>query len=92
MLVTTDDYFATYDAQPIAPDVTNLTLRVRAQDPHRADELVASIRSFMAEDISACERMQTGASSPEFGVGPLASSHEAPIMRFHSSLRHAMGT
>jgi choline monooxygenase len=90
MLVTTDDYFATYDAQPIAPDVTNLTLRVRAQDPARANELVASIRSFMAEDVSACERMQAGASSPEFGIGALAQSLEAPIVRFHSSLRRAM--
>jgi phenylpropionate dioxygenase-like ring-hydroxylating dioxygenase large terminal subunit len=92
MLVTTDEYFATYDAQPIGPDATKLTLRVRAQDPGRADELVASIRAFMAEDVAACERMQTGASSPAFGVGPLAHSHEAPIMRFHSSLRHAMST
>jgi phenylpropionate dioxygenase-like ring-hydroxylating dioxygenase large terminal subunit len=90
MLVTTDDYFATYDAQPIAPDRTNLTLRVRAQDPDRADDLVASIRSFMAEDVAACERMQAGASSPAFDVGALARSHETPIVRFHSSLRRAM--
>jgi choline monooxygenase len=90
MLVTTDDYFATYDAQPISPDCTSLTLRVRAQDPGRAEALVTSIRSFMAEDVAACERMQAGASSPAFGVGALARSHEAPIIRFHSSLRRAM--
>jgi choline monooxygenase len=92
MLVTTDDYFATYDAQPVAPDVTRLTLRVRAPDASRANDLLASIRSFMAEDVSACERMQAGASSPEFGLGPLAQSHEAPIMRFHESLRRTMVT
>jgi choline monooxygenase len=92
MLVTTDDYFATYDAQPIGPDSTNLTLRVRARDSCDADALVTSIRSFMAEDVSACERMQTGASSPHFDVGPTAKSHEAPIMRFHESLRRRMFT
>jgi phenylpropionate dioxygenase-like ring-hydroxylating dioxygenase large terminal subunit len=90
MLVTTDHYFATYDAQPITPDRTNLTLRVRAVDQAAADGLVASIRSFMSEDVAACERMQAGASSPHFGVGGTARSHEAPILRFHSSLRRRM--
>jgi Rieske 2Fe-2S family protein len=90
MLVTTDHYFATYDAQPIAPDRTNLTLRVRAVDESAASGLVTSIRSFMAEDVAACERMQVGASSPHFGVGATAHSHEAPILGFHSSLRRRM--
>ena len=92
MLVTTDDYFATYDAQPIGPDSTSLTLRVRARDASDADALVASIRSFMSEDVAACERMQLGASSPHFEVGPTARSHETPVMRFHSSLRRWMFT
>jgi phenylpropionate dioxygenase-like ring-hydroxylating dioxygenase large terminal subunit len=92
MLVTTDHYFATYDAQPITPDRTNLTLRVRAEGHADADALVASIRSFMSEDIDACERMQAGASSPRFSVGPIAREHEDPILRFHSSLRRWMLT
>jgi choline monooxygenase len=90
MLVTTDDYFATYDAQPVGPASTSLTLRVRACDTSDADALVTSIRSFMAEDVAACERMQTGATSPHFDVGPTAKSHETPIKRFHSSLRRWM--
>jgi choline monooxygenase len=90
MLVTTDSYFATYDAQPIAPDRTRLTLRVRADADADAEELVRSIRSFMAEDVTACERMQAGASSPQFGVGPTALSHEEPILGFHLSLRRWM--
>jgi choline monooxygenase len=90
MLVTTDHYFATYDAQPIAPDRTSLTLRVRAEAGADADDLVQSIRSFMSEDVAACERMQAGASSPRFGVGPTAMTHEDPIFRFHSSLRRWM--
>jgi choline monooxygenase len=90
MLVTTDHYFATYDAQPIAADRTRLTLRVRSDSKAEADGLVQSIRSFMSEDVSACERMQAGASSPQFGVGATAVSHEDPILRFHSSLRRWM--
>jgi len=86
MLVTTDEYFASYDAVPVAPDRTILTLRVRSSDDADADALVDSIRSFMAEDIAACERMQRGAASPFFGVGALASTHEEPIRRFHASL------
>ena len=90
MLVTTDDYFATYDAQPIDAGRTRLTLRVRAGDPAKAGALVESIRSFMAEDVQACEQMQIGASSPVFGVGATARSHEEPLLRFHASLRRWM--
>jgi phenylpropionate dioxygenase-like ring-hydroxylating dioxygenase large terminal subunit len=90
MLVTTDEYFATYDATPVAPDRTVLTLRVRSNVNADADALVASIRSFMAEDVAACERMQQGAASPTFGVGALASTHEEPIRRFHASLLRAV--
>ena len=90
MLVTTDEYFASYDAVPVAADRTVLTLRVRSSDDCDADALVASIRSFMAEDVTACERMQQGAASPWFGVGALASTHEDPIRRFHASLLRAV--
>jgi phenylpropionate dioxygenase-like ring-hydroxylating dioxygenase large terminal subunit len=90
MLVTTDEYFATYDAEPVAPGRTALTLRVRSTAEADADALVASIRSFMAEDVTACERMQQGAASPWFGVGALASTHEEPIRRFHASLLRAV--
>jgi choline monooxygenase len=90
MLVTTDDYFATYDAAPISPGRTLLTLRVRGTDESDPDGLVESIRSFMAEDVGACERMQDAATSLQFGVGPTAITHEEPIRRFHASLRRAM--
>jgi phenylpropionate dioxygenase-like ring-hydroxylating dioxygenase large terminal subunit len=90
MLVTTDHYFATYDAQPINPSRTRLTLRVRSVEDADSRLLVKSIRSFMSEDVSACERMQLAASSFKFDVGPTAISHEAPILRFHSSLRKWM--
>ena len=86
MLVTTDDYFATYDATPLGPGRTVLTLRVRAPEGADGAALVAAVRSFMSEDVDACERMQRGASSPHFTVGALASTHEEPIRRFHRSL------
>lgn len=86
MLVTTDDYFASYDAVAVAPDRTRLTLRVRAPADADADALVASIRSFMAEDVAACERMQQGTASPWFGVAALATTHEEPIRRFHAAI------
>jgi phenylpropionate dioxygenase-like ring-hydroxylating dioxygenase large terminal subunit len=92
MLVSTDAYFATYDAAPLAPDRTLLTLRVWAAEGADADVLVASIRSFMAEDVEACERMQRGAASPHFGVGALARTHEEPIRRFHASLLRWIST
>jgi phenylpropionate dioxygenase-like ring-hydroxylating dioxygenase large terminal subunit len=90
MLVTTDEYFGTYDAAPVAPGRTVLTLRVRSTADADGDALVASIRSFMAEDVAACERMQQGAASPHFGVGALASVHEEPIRRFHANLLRAV--
>ena len=90
MLVTTDDYFATYDAQPIDAARTRLTLRVRAEDPAKAGALVESIRSFLSEDVAACEQMQIGASSPAFDVGATALTHEEPLLRFHASLRRWM--
>jgi phenylpropionate dioxygenase-like ring-hydroxylating dioxygenase large terminal subunit len=92
MLVTTDHYLATYDATPLGPDRTRLTLRVRATDGADPDGLVESIRSFMSEDVGACERMQEAATSPYFSVGPTASAHEEPIRRFHASLRRWMTT
>ncbi|HWE69275.1 MAG TPA: aromatic ring-hydroxylating dioxygenase subunit alpha [Acidimicrobiales bacterium] len=86
MLVTTGSYFATYDAVPLAPDRTRLTLRVRSTPGADAEGLVASIRSFMAEDVTICERLQSGVGSSRFGLGPLARSHERPIHGFHQAL------
>jgi phenylpropionate dioxygenase-like ring-hydroxylating dioxygenase large terminal subunit len=90
MIVTTGDYLATYDARPLAPDRTALTLRVRSTPDADADQLVASIRSFLAEDVVVCEGLQAAAGSPAFAVGPLARDHEAPIRRFHRILRREL--
>lgn len=90
MIVTTGSYFATYDAVPIAPDRTSLTLRVRATPDADAGHLVGAIRSFMAEDVEVCEALQRSTGSPAYGLGPLASSHEEPVRHFHAALRDAL--
>ena len=86
MLVTSDRYFATYDAVPVSPIRTRLTLRVRSMPDADGESLVASVRSFLAEDISICERLQQAVGSISFGLGPLAQTHEAPIVRFHQAI------
>jgi nitrite reductase/ring-hydroxylating ferredoxin subunit len=67
MMVSTGDYFATYDASPLSA-------------------LVEAIRSFMAEDIECCRRLQAATHSPAFELGPLSEHHEEPIRRFHAAL------
>jgi phenylpropionate dioxygenase-like ring-hydroxylating dioxygenase large terminal subunit len=86
MIVTTGDFFATYDAVPVAPDRTRLTLRVRSAPGADGESFIEEVRSFMAEDIEICERLQEATGSPFFEVGPTAATHEEPIRRFHASL------
>ena len=86
MLVTTGSYFVSYDATPVAPDETVLTLRVWSHHDADSDALVDSVRSFMAEDVEVCELLQKGAGSSRFATGPLAATHEAPIRQFHRDL------
>jgi choline monooxygenase len=90
MIVTAGDYLATYDAVPLAPDRTVLTLRVRSIPSADGDALVAGIRSFLTEDTTGCERLQSVTGSPRFGLGPLASDHETPLRCFHDALRARM--
>jgi choline monooxygenase len=86
MIVTCGAYLATYDAVPLAPDRTRLTLRIRACAGADGDALVAQVRSFLSEDVIACEALQAATGSPDFGFGPLAQHHEAPIATFHQAM------
>jgi hypothetical protein len=90
MIVTTPSYFATYDAQPLSAGRTKLTLRVRAPEGSDPEPLVDDVRSFMAEDVDGCRRLQEATASPLFEIGPLAAEHEEPIRRFHASLRRSL--
>lgn len=86
MLVTTGHYFASYDAVPLSPSTTQLTLRVRSTADADAPNLVAGIRSFMAEDVAMCESLQVASTSARFGLGPLARTHEQPVRAFHAAV------
>jgi phenylpropionate dioxygenase-like ring-hydroxylating dioxygenase large terminal subunit len=90
MLVTTSEYLATYDARPAGPGRTDMTLRIRSTPGCDAGRLVASVRSFLAEDVKACESMQRATRSPFYQVGPTAVHHEQPVRIFHSLLRAKM--
>ena len=91
MVATAAEFFATYQAVPLAADRTRIELRVRAEPSADAGALLAATRSFIEEDIGACERVQAGLGSPGFAVGPLATEHEAPITHFHECVLGALG-
>jgi Rieske 2Fe-2S family protein len=82
-------FFMTYQCLPRGPRHTTIDLRVRAEPggDHDVDAFVAMVSTVLhAEDGLACERIQAAVRSPRFAVGPLASSHELPITRFHERL------
>ena len=87
MIITSSNYFATYDAVPIAPNETRLTLRIRAVKDADATEIMTSIDSFLSEDLFVGERLQRACTAPAFSLGPLAVDHEAPVRHLHACLR-----
>jgi choline monooxygenase len=90
LMATAAEFFATYVARPIAPDRTEIELRVRAEPDADPAALVGALRSFIDEDVAACEAVQRGVRSPWFEVGPTARDHEAPIARFHRHVLEAL--
>lgn len=85
------EFVISYAIVPEAPDRSRVELRVRAEPGADAAGLLAAARSFIDEDISACERIQGALASPWFAVGPLARDHEAPIVAFQRNLLDALG-
>ncbi len=85
------EFVITYAVVPEAPDRSRIELRVRAEPGADAAGLLAAARSFIDEDVAACERIQAALASPWFRVGPLAREHEAPIAAFHRNLLDALG-
>ncbi|MEA2825942.1 MAG: hypothetical protein QOG43_381 [Actinomycetota bacterium] len=86
MIATAAEFFATYVAEPVAPDHTRLHLRIRAEPGADGALLLKAVRSFIEEDVAACEAIQANVRSPAFHVGPLARDHEAPIVAFQRHL------
>ncbi len=91
LMATTAGFFATYAVYPLAADRSRIDLRVRAEPDADVAGLVAAIRGFVDEDVSACEGVQRAMASGRFAVGPLARHHEAPITAFHTHLLAALG-
>ena len=86
LMASTADYFITYAITPVTPTSSTIDLRVRAESDSDADALVAAARSFIDEDIEACERIQMAMRAERFVVGPLAQHHERPIEAFQQHL------
>lgn len=91
MIASAAEFFATYVATPVAPDLTVVELRVRAEAGADAERVTASVTGFIDEDVAACEAVQRAVRSPAFEVGPLAVGHERPIAALHGHIVAAMG-
>lgn len=90
MVINGPRYLATYDAEPLAPDRTRITLRIRSRRGEDGVDMVHMVEQFLAEDIKACEQLQVGARSRAFAIGALAKEHEAPLGLFHHLLRQEL--
>jgi len=91
LMASAAEFFATYVAEPVAADHTVIEVRVRAEATADADAILDALRSFIAEDIAACEAVQAGVRSPAFAVGPLARDLELPITNFHTNVLARLG-
>ncbi|MBV9665663.1 MAG: aromatic ring-hydroxylating dioxygenase subunit alpha [Actinobacteria bacterium] len=86
LLAANAEFFMSYAVVPVGPAECRMELRIRAEAGADGDALLDAARSFIDEDIHACERIQAAMASPWFEVGPLAREHEAPITAFHEHL------
>jgi Rieske 2Fe-2S family protein len=86
LMASNAEFFMSYAVVPDGPAQSHIEIRIRAEASADGNGLVAAAKSFIAEDIHACEQIQAALDSPWFGVGPLAREHEAPITAFHRNL------
>ncbi|MFN3220130.1 MAG: aromatic ring-hydroxylating oxygenase subunit alpha [Acidimicrobiales bacterium] len=91
LFATTAEFFASYAVTPLAPDRSLIQLRIRAHPDADGDLLAKGVRAFIDEDVAACEQIQVVLGSERFAVGPLARTHEAPILAFQDALIDELG-
>lgn len=91
LMASTAEFFVTYAVFPVAPQRSRIELRVRAEPGSCPETLVAAARSFIDEDVRACEQIQRVMGAPSFAVGPLARHHEASITTFHQHVLESLG-
>jgi phenylpropionate dioxygenase-like ring-hydroxylating dioxygenase large terminal subunit len=87
LMASEGPYFITYACRPVAPDRSVIDLRVRSTPDADVEALLAGAKSFIVEDIAACEGVQRNVRSHRFAIGPMAVDHERPITLFHQHLR-----
>ncbi|MEZ5231822.1 MAG: aromatic ring-hydroxylating dioxygenase subunit alpha [Acidimicrobiia bacterium] len=86
LMASSSEFWISYAVTPLAADRSAIDLRVRAEPGADAERLVAAARSFIDEDVFACEQVQAVVGAPRFEVGPLAVEHERPITTFQRHL------
>jgi phenylpropionate dioxygenase-like ring-hydroxylating dioxygenase large terminal subunit len=90
LMAASTNYFVTYAITPVTPEHSTIDLRVRTEPDADVDAIVAEVRSFIDEDVGACEAVQDAVRAGRFAVGPLARTHEAPITAFQTTLLRTM--
>ena len=83
-------YFITYACRPLAPDRSLVDLRIRAELSADVEALLLGAKSFILEDIMACEGVQSSVRSHRFKIGPMAVDHERPITLLHEHILAAL--
>ena len=64
LMASTADFFITYAVFPVTPQRSRVELRVRAEPGSCPKTLVAAARSFIDEDVRACEQIQRVLGAP----------------------------
>jgi Rieske 2Fe-2S family protein len=90
LLAANAEFFMSYAVVPVSAAECRMEVRIRAEAGADGAALLEAARSFIDEDINACERIQAAMASPWFEVGPLARYHEAPISEFQDHLLDAL--
>jgi choline monooxygenase len=86
LMASNAEFFMSYAVVPDAAAQSHIEIRIRAEAGADGSALISAARSFIGEDVHACERIQAALHSPWFDVGPLAVEHEAPITAFQRNL------
>jgi Rieske 2Fe-2S family protein len=82
-LFTNMGYWMLGQVIPVDPTNFRLRLRVFAVEGSNGSAFEQTLNPVMYEDYSATQAIQRAVASPAFEVGPLATSYEREIMRFH---------
>ena len=90
MMATAAEFFATYVAEPVAPDRTVIDLRIRAEEGADATALLGALRSFISEDVAACEAVQAAVAPRPSELGPWPPTTSARSPHFHRNVLAAL--